>query len=74
MHFYGNLATQNQQQKEIALLKKELEALTVQRYALQKETNFLKNGSLAKEVLDEYGRQNLSLSRENELTILLPKR
>jgi len=59
--------------RQINLLETELEHWRGQNAALRERAVLLKNGSLEKDMLDEYARRHLSVLRPNELVIMVPK-
>ncbi|RCL03369.1 MAG: Septum formation initiator [Candidatus Tokpelaia sp. JSC161] len=57
--------------EELALLKVHKKQLEEERLILEKRCNLLRDGSLEKDMLDEYARKNLNFSLSNELTLML---
>jgi len=68
---YG-LQTHENVANHIHLLKAKLDGLEQERDKWQKQIALLKNGTIEKDMLDEYARRTLNLARADELTILLP--
>jgi len=54
----------------IKLLEEKRALLEQERLAWQKQITLLKDGSIEKDMLDEYARHNLNLAKSNELIIL----
>jgi len=61
-------------EEHIALLNAEREKLEAQRAILEKKVMLLRDGTIEKDMLDEYARKNLNLSSPNELTIMTLKK
>jgi len=59
--------------EHVALLKVERQKLEAQRLILEKKVALLRDGTIEKDMLDEYVRKNLNLSSPNELTIMTSK-
>jgi len=57
----------------IKQLEEEHSLLEKERLAWQQQIILLKDGSIEKDMLDEYARYNLNLVKENELVILTPQ-
>jgi len=68
---YG-LNTHETVAEHISLLEAKLATIEQERDKWQKQLALLKDGSIEKDMLDEYARRNLNLAKPNELTILLP--
>ncbi|RCL00590.1 MAG: Septum formation initiator DivIC [Candidatus Tokpelaia sp. JSC189] len=60
-------------EKHIASLIFELKKLEAQRSALEKKVSSLRDGTIEKDMLDEYARRNLNLAAPNELSIMIFK-
>lgn len=60
-------------EKHIASLNLELKKLEAQRAVLEKKVSSLRDGTIEKDMLDEYARKNLNLAAPNELSIMTPK-
>jgi len=58
--------------RQIGLLKGELEHWREKNAVLRERASLLKEGSIEKDMLDEYARRHLNVSRPNELIIMLP--
>jgi len=69
---YGLYARANIMQ-QIELLEDELHHLRLKNSTLADRVSLLKNGSIEKDMLDEYARRNLNVARPNEVTIMLPR-
>jgi cell division protein FtsB len=59
--------------EHVALLNVERQKLEAQRLILEKKVALLRDGTIEKDMLDEYARKNLNLSSPNELTIMTSK-
>lgn len=57
-------------EEHIDALNAELDTLSSSRMNIEKKVMLLKDGHIEKDMLDEYARKNLNLSKPNELTIL----
>jgi len=68
LNSYQNVAN------HIHLLEEELGQLERTRDEWQSRLALLKDGSIEKDMLDEYVRRNLNVAKPNELTILVPKK
>ncbi|AQS41524.1 MAG: Septum formation initiator DivIC [Candidatus Tokpelaia hoelldobleri] len=55
----------------IAGLNAELDKLEDERKGLERRITLLRDGTIEKDMLDEYARRNLNLSLPNELTIII---
>jgi len=64
LHSHENVANQ------IKILERQRAVLEQERLAWQKQIAWLKDGSIEKDMLDEYARHNLNLAKSNELIIL----
>ncbi len=53
-----------------AVMQKQLDRVRSQRVALETRVHLLQDGSIEKDMLDEYARRALNLSHTNELVIL----
>lgn len=69
---YG-LYSREKVEKQLALLNDELMKLRTEREVLEARVALLRDGSIEKDMLDEYVRRNLNMSKSNELTILTEK-
>lgn len=69
---YG-LYSREKVEKHITLLNDELSKLKVERETIEERVALLRDGSIEKDMLDEYVRRNLNMSKPNELTILTEK-
>lgn len=58
--------------KRLTALQAELTARTKEREDLEQRVSLLRDGSIEKDMLDEYARRELDFSRANELVIMLP--
>ncbi len=56
-------------EERIVALNAELEAVRKQRTDLQHRVSLLRDGSLEKDMLDEYARKALNLAHKNEIVI-----
>jgi len=56
----------------IRLLEARLGGLVEERSQWQQQIALIKEGTIEKDMLDEYARRNLNLAKANELIILLP--
>jgi len=65
---YG-LNTHESVDHQIRLLEKERDRLRQERTAWQDRVNLLKDGSIEKDMLDEYARHSLNIAKINELII-----
>jgi len=69
-HGENGIYSREKTENFIKELKKERDGIVKQRLALQARVNLLKDGTIEKDMLDEYARRSLNLSKANELTIL----
>ena len=58
------------EEQKISKLRYRLSQFTSERIALEKKAALLREGSINKEVLDEYSRKNLNLANKDDLIIL----
>ncbi|MBB6159937.1 cell division protein FtsB [Bartonella doshiae] len=58
--------------QHIIELEEELHNVEAERISIEKRISLLRNGHIEKDMLDEYARKNLNVSKPNELTILTP--
>ncbi|WP_142417142.1 FtsB family cell division protein [Bartonella massiliensis] len=68
---YG-LYSRSEVNQQISELEKELHKIEAEREFIKKRISLLRNGHIEKDMLDEYVRKNLNVSKPNELTILTP--
>lgn len=68
---YG-LYSRSKVNQHIVELEEELHKVEAERIFIEKRIALLRNGHIEKDMLDEYIRKNLNLSKPNELTILTP--
>ncbi|WP_336287833.1 MULTISPECIES: FtsB family cell division protein [unclassified Bartonella] len=68
---YG-LYSRSKVNQHIAELEEELHKIKAERISIEKHISLLRDGSIEKDMLDEYVRKNLNFSKSNELTILNP--
>jgi cell division protein FtsB len=68
----GKLGLKSQQAYagEIVLLQEELKRLETRRFALEKKTAMLRDGSLERDMIDEQARRLLGVTRSREIVIL----
>jgi len=73
--YHGEYGLQSRRVVEdhIALLNTERQKLEAERALLEKRVRLLHDGTIEKDMLDEYARKNLNLSTPNELTIMTTK-
>ncbi|MHC5306873.1 FtsB family cell division protein [Bartonella sp. LJL80] len=57
-------------EQHIDSLNAELTKLETERLGIEKKVALLKDGHIERDMLDEYARKNLNLSKPNELVIL----
>ncbi len=57
----------------IGELNDELKNRVLERVALERRVQMLRDGTIEKDMLDEFARRELDYSRPNELTVPLPK-
>jgi len=69
---YG-LNTHENVTDHIRSLEARLGELVEERSQWQQQIALIKDGTIEKDMLDEYARRNLNLAKANELIILLPK-
>lgn len=62
-----------QLEEQKSFLNQKLEKITSEREALEKRVALLRDGSIEKDMLDEYARRALNLSHADEITIIIPK-
>lgn len=60
-------------EKRIAFLNLELKKLEDLRSLLERKNSSLRDGTIEKDMLDEYIRKNLNLASPNELSIIISK-
>ncbi|YBV97488.1 septum formation initiator family protein [Phyllobacteriaceae bacterium JZ32] len=58
-------------EEQVKVMDDQLEALTRQRAALEREVALVRDGTIEKDMLDEQARRALNLSRPDEVTIML---
>ncbi|GAB1582050.1 MULTISPECIES: septum formation initiator family protein [Phyllobacteriaceae] len=58
-------------EEQVKVMNDQLEALTRQRAALEREVALVRDGTIEKDMLDEQARRALNLSRPDEVTIML---
>ncbi|WP_332060406.1 FtsB family cell division protein [Bartonella sp. CB74] len=68
---YG-LYSRSKVNQHIVELEEELHQIEAERISIEKHISLLRDGSIEKDMLDEYVRKNLNFSKSNELTILNP--
>jgi len=70
--YHGQYGFQSHERvnQQISLLEEARARLETERLAWQKKVNSLKDGSIEKDMLDEYARYNLNIAKANELIIL----
>ena len=69
---YG-IYSKYQLESRIGELKGELKQTVEDRTALERRVQMLRDGTIEKDMLDEYARRQLDFSRQNELIVMLPK-
>jgi len=60
-------------EEQVKAMNDQLDALTRQRAALEREVALVRDGSIEKDMLDEQARRALNLSRPDEVTIMLSR-
>lgn len=59
-------------EKRIASLESRLKAVTSERAEIEKRVQLLHDGSIEKDMVDEYARRELDYTRSDELVIMFP--
>lgn len=70
-HGEFGLYSRLQLEEQKAFLSQKLEQITNEREALEKRVALLRDGSIEKDMLDEYARRALNLSHTDEMTIII---
>jgi|SRR5690606_32480603 len=73
-HGEFGLYSRLQLEEQKAFLNQKLEQITNDREALEKRVALLRDGSIEKDMLDEYSRRALNLSHTDEMTIIIPSK
>lgn len=60
-------------ERRIGALEKELEDVTAERAEIEKRVQLLRDGTIERDMLDEYARRELDYTRADEMVIMLPR-
>ncbi|MHA6684608.1 FtsB family cell division protein [Mesorhizobium sp. A556] len=71
-HGEFGITSRSRLQAETAGLQAQLDAVRTRRVDLERRVRLLHDGTIEKDMLDEQARSALNLSREDEITIMLP--
>ncbi|MBX3596327.1 MAG: septum formation initiator family protein [Rhizobiaceae bacterium] len=69
---YG-IYSKYQLEARISQLNEELGERTSERVALERKVQMLRDGTIDRDMVDEFARRQLDFARPNELTVMLPK-